>query len=94
MDIKERNLIFKKAWKSSSKTNKGIFLKKIINTSTAKIYMGYSPDETYNYAIPSKKEINLTEIRKELDKINPKAGFYINEKNQKNGIMEFLYYKN
>jgi GNAT superfamily N-acetyltransferase len=80
-------------WKAHYDWNLGVLLKKIISLKTAEIYIGYTQDEWFNFALPKvqkPKELDLTEIKEVLSPANPRTTIYLLEEQVNLGFPKFL----
>jgi GNAT superfamily N-acetyltransferase len=77
---------FPSLWKEHFTWSRGVLTKKIIQLKSADIYLGYTPDAWYNFALPkvrSPRDFDLKEIKEILAPANPSATVYLHEKHIK-----------
>ena len=84
---------FTDLWKAHFDWNLDVLVKEIKSLKTADIYLSYTPDEWFNFALPKVKkpaDLNLDEIKKVLFPTNPATTIYLLESHIKAGFPRFL----
>lgn len=88
---------FPDLWKAHFEWNQGILVKEIKSLKTADIYLGNTPDEWFNFALPKVADpdgLDLEEIKDTLSLISPPTTVYLLETQIESGFPEFLRQNN
>jgi hypothetical protein len=87
---------FEDLWKANAEWRQGILVKETKLSKTAELYLGFTPEEWFNYALPrieKPTELDLEGIKKALFPAHPSVSIYLWEKHVKAGFPEFLTQK-